>query len=101
MVGGVVDAYLALLGGLLAGVAVLVVVFVVAMARGSTHGGRASAVLAAGSGIAVIILGLGTIGLAAALLAPVLVVAVGIVLLAAMGYTAWSLMRHLARPGGR
>jgi hypothetical protein len=56
-------------------------------------------VLAAASGSVIIILGLGTMGLAAALLAPVLVVAVAVLLLAAMGYTGWRLWRLLAHSG--
>ena len=99
--GGVIEAYLALLGALLAAFAVLVVVFVVAMGRGPARGRPFATVLGVGSGVAIIILGLGAMGLAAALLAPVLVVAVAAIVLAAMGYTAWRLLSHLARPSGR
>src|SRR5688500_293118 len=76
MVGGVIDAYLALLGVLLAGVAVLLIAFLVAMAQGPTRGRPVSPVLGAGSGVAVIILGLGAIAVASALLTPVLAAAV-------------------------
>ena len=96
-----IDAYLALLGALLVGVALLVIVFVMATSRGSARSRPISTVLGIGSGIAIIILGLGTIGLAAALLAPVLVAAVAIAMLAVMGYTAWGLLRLLAPPRGR
>jgi hypothetical protein len=95
--GAVIDAYLWLLGALLAGVAVFVVVFVFAMARGPIRGRPVSIVLGAGSGVAVTVLGLGTMVLATALLTPVLVVAATLVVLVAMGYTAWRLLRPLAR----
>ena len=95
---GVINAYLALLGALLAGVALLVIAFVVTMARGPARSRPLSTVVGVASGIATIILGVGTIGLAAALLAPVLVAAVAIVMLAAVGYTVRSLLRYLARP---
>ena len=94
MVGGVIDAYLALLGVLLAGVAVLLIAFLVAMAQGPTRGRPVSPVLGAGSGVAVIILGLGAIAVASALLTPVLAAAVAVVVLAVMGYTAWRLLRY-------
>jgi hypothetical protein len=94
MVGGVIDAYLALLGALLAGVTVLVIVFVVAMARGPTRGLPLSTVLGASSGVAVTILGLGAIAVASMLLAPVLVIAVATAVLPALGYTAWRLLRR-------
>jgi hypothetical protein len=97
--GGVVDTYLTLLGAALAGLVVLVTVFVATTARTPTRGWSRSTVLATASGSVIIILGLGTMGLAAALLTPVLVVAVAVLLLAAMGYTGWRLWRLLAHSG--
>ena len=101
MVGDVIGSYLALLGTMLAGLVVLLIIFVIAMGQGATHGRSVSTILGAGSGVAVIILGLGTMALAAALLAPVLVVAVTVVVLAAMGYTAWRLLRRAQLPSGQ
>jgi hypothetical protein len=100
MLGDVIGTYLVLLGSLLAGFAVLVVAFVAIVGR-STRGRPVLTVLRIGTGIAVIILGLGTTFLAAALLAPVLVVSVSMVVLAAMGYTAWRLLRPSGRSSGR
>jgi hypothetical protein len=67
----VVDTYLTLLGAALAGLVVLVTVFVATTARTPTRGWSRSTVLAAASGSVIIILGLGTMGLAAALLASI------------------------------
>jgi hypothetical protein len=94
MVGDVIDAYLALLGMLLAGVTIFVMFFVAAMAQGPTGGRPVVPILAAGSTGAVIVLGCGAIAVAAALLAPVLVAAVAMVVLVAMGYTVWWLLRY-------
>jgi hypothetical protein len=66
----VVDAYLALLGALIA-------IFVVL-----------------GGGVAVV--GLGTILLAAALLTPILVAVVAVTVSTATGYTVWRFLRGLA-----
>jgi hypothetical protein len=94
MVGAVIDAYLALLGALLAGVTMLAIIFIVAMAQVPTRAGPISTVIIVGSGAAVIVLGLGAIAVASALLTPLLVAAAAAVVLAAVGYVVWRLVRH-------
>jgi hypothetical protein len=69
----VIDDYLTVLGTPLIGVALLVVIFVIAMAQDPVHGHPTSTV----------------IGVASALLAPALVAAVTVVVRAVMGFTIW------------
>ncbi len=96
---GVIDGYLTLLGAALAGLVALVAVFMVSAARAPVRGWSPSTVVVTASGGAIIVVGLGAMGLAAALLRPVLVVAVAAGALATMGYTGWRLRRVLAHPG--
>ena len=97
MVGGVIQAYLTLLGAALAGLVVLVVIFIASAARALGRGWSPSTVLATASGGLIILLSLGAMGLAAALLRPVLVAAVAGLGLGAIGYVAWGFRRLLSR----
>lgn len=94
---GVIGAYLRLLGAMLTGVIVLIVIFGLAVTRAPARGWSLAKVAALTSGSAIIIIGLGAMALAAAMLAPVLIAAVVPLVLAAVGYTLWGFRRLLTR----